>query len=185
MFLVFVSLGLFYLIKTDQVTLKSNKESAITSGVATEELIPSQNSQTTLYTNEEFDFSLNYSVDWDLPEEKRIVPPQQHLYQIVFKPEEYKIDIYDQPSPISLGSFVRDYFSELIWNQEVIINQQECLQFVLSQEGTKGIGAVALRKGNHILVISAPEKKVSAGNWRQLVQDEILIRLVESFQWLE
>ena len=185
MALVFVSLGLFYLIKTGRVTFKSPKEPAITSGVATEDSISSQDRRTTLYTNEEFGFSLRYSVNWELPEEKRITPPQQHLYQIVFPPDGYQIDLYDQPSPISLGSFVRSYFPEVNWNQEIIINQQEGLQFVLSQSGGKGTGAVALRKASYILVISTPEKKAPEGGWQTLVQDETLTRLVESFQWLE
>jgi len=185
MALVFVSLGLFYLIKTGRVAFKSPKEPAITSGVATEDSISSQDRRTTLYTNEEFGFSLSYPVNWELPEEKRITPPQQHLYQIVFPPEGYQINLYDQPSPISLGSFVRSYFPEVSWSQEAIINQQESLQFVLSRDGGKGMGAVALRKASYILVLSTPEKKALAGDWLSLVQDETLTRLVESFQWLE
>jgi hypothetical protein len=182
--LVFVSLGFFVLFKTGRWQ-QFKKEPAITSGVSSEESSFSQENRTTLYINEEFGFSLRYPANWELPNEKKITPFQQHLYQIVFPPEGYQIDIYDQPSLISLSSFVRDYFPEVTWSQETIVNQQEGFQFVLSQGGTKGIGVIALRKGSFILVISTPEKEASEGNWSLLVQDETLTKLVASFQWLK
>jgi len=101
------------------------------------------------------------------------------------------VNIYGQPSPISLGSFVRDYFKDVeagvSWSDDVEINDQEALEFVISKTSTEplGIGAVAFRKENYILTISTPAKKVPEGDLKKVVNDEILVRLTESFQWIE
>ena len=174
------------------------KKPAITSGVSTETDSFKTNSglekdqSYTQYTNEEFGFSLAYPADWDLPKEERITPPQQHLYTVSLNPsgEVYPINIYDQPSPISLGSFVRGYFDlgdSVSWTQETEINGQEALQFVLPQGGLTptGIGAMAFRQGSYILVIQIPIKEAPEKDLKQLVNDSRLIQLTESFQWVE
>jgi hypothetical protein len=174
------------------------KKPAITSGVSTETDSLKTNSESekdqeyTQYTNEEFGFLLEYSADWALPEEERITPPQQHLYTINLSPDKevYLINIYDQPSPISLSSFVRSYFdlgNGFIWTQETEVNGQEALQFVLPQDGLApiGIGAVAFRQGTYILIIQTPPKEAPEDDLKQLINDSRLIQLTESFQWLE
>lgn len=139
-----------------------------------------------VYINQEFDFKLSHSFFWGLPEEKKITPPEQHLCQIILDPKgkRYLIDIYDQPSPISLGSFVRGYFQGVEWSKEIEINGQEALKFFLSQSGLKpeGIGAVAFRKGSYILVISTP---ILGGNREEIVEDKTLNDLTGSLQWVE
>ncbi len=163
------------------------------SGPATPESVPETTHRCTLYTNEEYGFSLCYPVDWDLPQEEKITPSQQHLYQITLNPTgmSYMVNIYDQPSPVSLGSFVRTFFKDIedgvSWSNEVFINEQEVLQFVIPKSDTAltGIGAIAFRKGNYVLTLSTPAKKAPEGDYKQLVNDETLTELAESFQWVE
>jgi hypothetical protein len=139
-----------------------------------------------VYLNQEFDFRLNYPLAWGVPQEKRIVPPEQHLYQIILNSQKggYRIDIYDQPSPISLGSFVRGYFPAVEWTNEVEVNGQEALKFFLPRSGLgpEGVGAFAFRKGPYILVIATP---VLEGERGEIVEDQILNNLAESFEWVE
>lgn len=147
----------------------------------------------TRYTNGEYSFSLCYPLEWALPEEEAIIPPQQHLYQITLNPqsENYLIDIYDQPAPISLGSFVRDYFqgaeTSVSWTNEVEIKGQEALQFFLPRTGAMpvGIGGIAFRKGPYVLTITTPEKRLSEGDFKQIVNEKTLTQLAESFEWAE
>jgi hypothetical protein len=165
----------------------SFRKADISSGISTKATPrPKTDTSCTLYTNIEYGFSICYPLDWALPEEEKITPSQQHLYQITLNPygEAYLIDLYDQPSPVSLEDFVRNYFPEVNWSSEVTINDREALQFVLSQKGSN-IGAVAFKKANSILIISTPEKKPQEDNWQQLANDEILTQLRESFQWVE
>ncbi|HUV42801.1 MAG TPA: hypothetical protein VMY36_02730 [Patescibacteria group bacterium] len=193
--LALVNVGLFWAIFTGRFSIK---KPAITSGASTEtnspevNLGPKEDQNYTNYTNEEFGFSIAYLNDWDLPEEKRITPSQQHLYTINLNPDDeiYIINIYDQPSPISLGSFVRGYFDVgdgVSWTQETEINNQEALQFVLPQGGLTptGIGAVAFRQGSYVLVIQTPIKEAPEKDLKQLVNNPIIIQLAESFQWIE
>jgi len=76
---------------------------------------------------------LVYPVEWNLPKETKITPPQQHLYQIILNPQgnQYFIDIYRQMMPLPLANFVRDYFSEANWIEEQKINEQEVVKFFL------------------------------------------------------
>jgi len=128
-----------------------------------------------------------------LPEEEKIAPSEQHLYQITLNPKgiSYMVNIYDQPSPIPLESFVRNYFKDIeggvSWTNGVEINNQEALQFFIPKAGTTpmGIGAVAFRKGSYILTISAPAKKVPEGDLEQLVNESTLTQLTESFNWVQ
>lgn len=196
-FLVILALlfgGLTFAIKTGRIALRPAKEPTISSGVSIEVTpTPEDSSRCTLYTNEEYGFSLCYPVNWDLPEEEKITPPQQHLYQISLNPKgmSYMVNIYDQPSPISLESFVRNYFQDVeagvSWTNEIEINSQEALQFFIPKAGTAptGIGAVAFRKGNYILTISTPAQKVPEGDLKQLVNELTLTRLAESFEWIQ
>jgi len=195
-FLIILALlfgGLTFAIKTGRITLGPAKEATISSGVSDEAIPPSEASRCTLYTNEEYGFSLCYPVNWDLPEEEKITPSEQHLYQITLNPKgiSYMVNIYDQPSPIPLESFVRNYFKDIeggvSWTNGVEINNQEALQFFIPKAGTTpmGIGAVAFRKGSYILTISAPAKKVPEGDLEQLVNESTLTQLTESFNWVQ
>lgn len=185
--------GLTFAIRTGRITLGPTKEAAISSGVSTEVTPTPETSQCTFYTNEEYGFSLCYPVNWDLPEEEKITPSQQHLYQITLNPKRisYMVNIYDQPSPISLESFVRNYFQDIeggvSWTNDTEINNQEALQFYISKAGIApmGIGAVAFRKNSYILTISAPAKKALDGDLKQLVNEPTLTRLVDSFEWVQ
>lgn len=147
----------------------------------------------TRYTNGEYNFSLCYPLEWALPQEETITPPQQHLYQISLNPngESYLVNIYDQPTPVSLGSFVRDYFkgveTGISWTNEVEINGQKALQFFLPMSGAMpvGIGGIAFRKGPYILTLTTPEKRIPGGDFKQIVNEETLTQLAESFEWIE
>lgn len=170
------------------------------SSTSSEKEIPSEASPAskstpscTLYTNEEYGFSLCYPVAWSFPRDNKITPPQQHLYQITLNPKgmSYMVNIYDQPSPISLGSFVRSYFNDVeagvSWTNDLEINDQEALQFFIPKADTelRGIGGVAFRRGGFILTISTPAKKLPEEDLKKLVNEEVLTQLVESFQWVE
>lgn len=154
---------------------------------------PELSSKCTRYTNEEYGFSLCYPLEWAIPVEGWIEPPHQHLHQVVLDPlgEGYLVDIYNQPTPVSLGSFVRDYFKDIeagvSWTDDVEINGQEALQFFLPKMGVKpmGTGAVAFRKKSYVLTISTPVKEAPEGDPKKLVNEAILTRLVESFEWIE
>jgi len=154
---------------------------------------PKLSSQCTRYTNEEYGFSLCYPLEWAIPLEGWIEPPHQHLHQVVLDPlgESYLVDIYSQPTPVPLGSFVRDYFKDIGagvgWTDDVEINSQEALQFFLPKMGVKplGVGAVAFRKEGYVLTISTPVKEAPEGDPKQLANEAILTRLVESFEWVE
>lgn len=195
-FLIILSLlfgGFTWGIKTGRIALGPAKEATISSGVTTEASpAPEISSRCTLYTNEEYGFSLCYPINWALPKEEKITPSQQHLYQITLNPDgmSYMVNIYDQPSPISLGSFVRNYFQDIesgvSWTNDIEINDQEALQFFIPKAGTTpmGIGAVAFRKGSYILTISSPAQKVPEGDLEQLVNESTLTRLAESFEWV-
>jgi len=196
-FIILVVLALIFSgftlgVKTGRITLGPAKEATISSGISTE-ATPKASLACTLCTNEEYGFSLCYPADWSLPEEEKITPPQQHLYQIILNPEgmSYMVNIYDQPSPVSLGSFARDYFKEVetgvSWTNDIEINNQEALQFFIPKAGAEpmGIGAVAFRKGSYILTISTPAKKAPEGDLKQLVNEPTLTQLVESFKWIE
>ena len=192
--LVLVLAGISLGFRTGRFSLKRAREPTISSGVTTEASpSPEDSSRCTLYTNEEYGFSICYPINWDLPEEEKISPSQQHLYQITLNPKgiSYMVNIYDQPSPISLGSFVRNYFKDIeggvSWSNDIEINNQEVLQFFIPKAGTTpmGIGAVAFRKGSYILTISTPVKKVPEGDLRQLVNEPTLTRLAESFEWVQ
>lgn len=183
--------GLTFAIKTGRITLGPAKEATISSGVTTG---PSpEATRCTLYTNEEYGFSLCYSVNWDLPEEEKIAPSQQHLYQITLNPKgiSYMVNIYDQLSPIPLESFIRNYFKDIeggvSWTNDIEINNQEALQFFIPKAGATpmGIGAVAFRKGSYILTISAPAKKVPEGDLERLVNEPTLTQLTENFNWVQ
>jgi len=186
--------GFTFAIKTGRIALGPAKEATISSGVTTEGSPPLEDSsRCTLYTNEEYGYSLCYPINWDLPEEEKITPSQQHLYQIVLNPKgiSYMVNIYDQPSPIPLESFIRNYFQDIeggvSWTNDIEINDQEALQFFIPKAGTTpmGIGAVAFRKGSYILTISSPAKKVPDGDLEQLVNEPTLTRLAESFEWVD
>lgn len=195
-FLVMLALlfgGLTFAIKTGRIALGPAKEATISSGVTTEASPTPGATRCTFYTNEEYGFSLCYPVNWDLPEEEKITPSQQHLYQITLNPKgiSYMVNIYDQPSPIPLESFVRNYFKDIEggvgWTNDIEINNQEALQFFIPKAGATpmGIGAVAFRKGSYILTISTPAKKVPEGDLEQLVNEPTLTRLTESFEWVD
>ena len=196
-FLIILALlfgGLTFAIKTGRIALGPAKEATISSGITTgPSPSPEDSSRCTLYTNEEYGFSLCYPINWDLPEEEKIAPSQQHLYQITLNPKgiSYMVNIYDQPSPIPLESFVRNYFKDIeggvSWTNDVEINDQEALQFFIPKAGATpmGIGAVAFRKGSYILTISTPAKKAPEGDLEQLVNESTLTRLAESFEWVD
>lgn len=190
--LILVVIGFILVILTDRLIIK---KPAIISGVSTGNNSSSIESELeadqtyTQYTNEEFGFSLAYPASWDLPQERRITPPQQYLYTLSLNPggEVYTINIYDQPSPISLASFVRGYFNEVSWTQETEINNQEALEFVLPEGGltATGIGAIVFRQGSYILVIQTPIEEAPANDLKQLINDPRLTQLSESFQWVD
>jgi len=195
-FLVVLALlfgGLTFAIKTGRIALGPAKEATISSGVTTEASPTPEATRCTLYTNEEYGFSLCYPVNWDLPEEEKISPSEQHLYQITLNPKgiSYMVNIYEQPSPIPLESFIRNYFKDIeggvSWTNDIEINNQEALQFFIPKAGATpmGIGAVAFRKGSYILTISTPAKRVPGGDLEQLVNEPTLTQLTESFNWVQ
>lgn len=192
--LVLVLSGIGLCFQTRRFFSNRVKEATISSGVSTEtNSFPTASPACTIYTNEEYGFSLCYLADWSLPKEEKITPSQQHLYQITLNPKgiSYMINIYDQPSPVSLGSFVRSYFKGIeggvSWTNDIEINNQKALQFFIPKMGARpmGIGAVAFRKGSYILTFSTPAKSVPEGDLKQLVNENTLTQLVESFQWVE
>lgn len=138
----------------------------------------------TKYSNQEFGFSLAYPAEWSLPQEKKINPPQQHLYQIIFNPqgEEYFIDIYRQMMPLPLTNFVRNYFTEANWSEEQKINEQNVVKFFLPKLGLEPTGSagMAFAKGNDVLVISTSNLK---GEKEKIINDLILNQIAESFTW--
>lgn len=191
--LLLISLGLFLAIKNEWLTFGPTKEPTISSGVSTETGLDSEGGyRTTHYTNEEFGFSLNYPSNWALPEEEQITPSQQHLYHITLNPqgeERYYVDIYDQPSPISLRSFVANYFKEIESGPskiaEAIINGEEAVRFVMripSMTGPTGMPHIAFKKGPYVLILSRTAIKAEP---EEILRDKILNIIAESFQWVE
>jgi hypothetical protein len=164
---------------------RSHKTKSQNSQSLAEKVIPTiSTSFLTHYSNEEFGFSLAYPVAWNLPQETKITPPQQHLYQIVLNPgrTEYFVDIYHQMMPLPLANFVRDYFPDVSWSGEQKINGQDVVKFFLPQTGLEPAGAagVAFAKGNDILVISTPVLK---GEKEKVINDPVLKQIAESFVW--
>ena len=148
--------------------------------------IPTSTIVLTKYTNQEFGFSLAYPVEWNLPKETKITPPQQHLYQIIFNPggEEYFIDIYRQMMPLPLTNFVRNYFTEASWSEEQKINEQNVVRFFLPKSGLEpnGTAGIAFAKGNDVLVILT---SILKGEKEKIINDTILNQLTGSFVWQE
>ena len=140
----------------------------------------------TKYTNQEFGFSLAYPAEWSLPQETKIIPPQQHFYQIILNPGgvQYFIDIYRQMMPLPLANFVRDYFTEANWSEEQKINEQNVVRFFLPKSGLEpsGSAGIAFAKDNNVLVISISNLK---GEKEKIINDEILNQMAESFAWLK
>lgn len=143
----------------------------------------------TRYTDEEFGFSLSYPSDWGIPVEGWIEPPSQHLHQIVLNPdteEQYLVDIYSQPSPISLINFINAYFGEIEAGpseiEEVTINGNEAVKFFMAKAGLtpKGIGKIGFRKNPYIVIISTP---LTEGETKTILADEDLNQIAESFEW--
>ena len=95
--------------------------------------------------------------------------------------------IFTVPLPISLGSFVHDYFRYLEtgvnWTNDVEINDQKALQFFVPKAGIKptGIGAGAFTNRNYILTVSTPVELAPEGDLKQLVNEKTLSQLTEIF----
>lgn len=165
---------------------RSHKTKSQNSQFLAEKVTPTTSTSfLTHYSNKEFGFSLAYPVAWNLPQETKINPPQQHLYQIILNysgETEYFVDIYRQMMPLPLGNFVRDYFSEANWIEEQKINEQEVVRFFLPKAGLESNGAagVAFAKDNDVLVIST---LVLKGEKEKIINDTILNQLAESFAW--
>jgi hypothetical protein len=147
----------------------------------------------TLYANEKFGFSLCYSSEW-LPPSEEPVSSEQHLYQVTLNPsgKSYMVNIYDRPAPVSLGSFVRDYFQGVeggvTWSNDIEINGHEALQFYIPTVSIEdsGIGGVAFAKGGDVLTITTPSRRLDGGDFKKLlVNDETLVQLSQSLNWLE
>ena len=138
----------------------------------------------TKYSNQEFGFSLVYPAEWSLPQETKINPPQQHLYQIIFNSqgEEYFVDIYRQMMPLPLTNFVRNYFTEANWSEEQKINEQNVIKFFLPKSGLEpsGSAGIAFAKDNNVLVISTSNLK---GEKEKIISDPILNQIAGSFSW--
>lgn len=137
------------------------------------------------FNNKKYGFSLSYPLTWNPPEEKEISPPQQHLKQFILDSgkEEYLVDVYEQSLPVSLSSFVRDYFDEASWIKE----NQPAVQFFIPKMGAEpvGIAGIAFQKKGLVLTISTPIKNVPGGDLKSLVNEPILTQMVESFRWTE
>lgn len=190
--LVFIGLSLGFI--ASRFSERQPQETEPSSGAsAAASPTPDLNPACTRYTNEGYGFSVCYPLQWRLPEEGKVAPPQQHLYQIILDPggEEYLIDIYNQPAPVSLGSFVRDYFKDVeagvSWTNDLEIGGQKALQFFIPKMGARavGIGAVAFRKEGYILTLSTPAKRVPEGDLKQLVNEATLTQLARSFEWVD
>ncbi len=182
-FILIIFLGFLGWLIKGKINLSSNSQKT-----AEENSLPTPTPTIVLtkYTNQEFDFSFDYPVEWSLPKETKITPSQQHLYQIVLNPgrAEYFVDIYRQMMPLPLANFVRDYFTEANWSEEQKINGQNVIKFFLPKSGLEpgGIASIALAKGNDVLVISTSNLK---GEKEKIINDPILNQLVESFAWQE
>lgn len=141
------------------------------------------------FTNSVYGFSLSYPSGWVYPIEKEILPAQQHLKQFIFDSgkEKYSVDLYKQLLPVSLGSFVRDYFSDASWTNETDIGGQPIAQFFIPKMGVEpmGIAGVAFQKKDLVLTICTPIKNVADGDLKNLVNDSVLTQMVKSFKWLE
>lgn len=194
--LIFAAGSLAFVFLGDQISiprLGPAKEEVATVGgeIETAPIATSASEVKTRYTNEEFGFSLSYPAGWRIPVEGRIEPPRQHLYQIALNPgteAQFLVDIYDQPSPIPLSSFVEGFFadiedgpSEIV---ETTINDNEAIKFFMAKLGltSQGAGKTGFRKGAYIVIISTPLIKGSAS---AVLADETLSALSESFEWVE
>lgn len=166
------------------VSFRSDKTKTQSSQSAVEKITPTPILTLTHYSNKEFGFSLAYPVEWSLPQETKITPPQQHLYQIILNPQgtQYFIDIYRQMMPLPLVNFVRDYFSEANWVEEQKIGSQDVVRFFLPKSGLEPTGSagMAFAEGNDVLVISTP---IVRGDKDSVVNDPVLNQLAESFSW--
>lgn len=167
------------------------KEETVGPEMEVEPTSPSESSPArTHYTNQEFGFSLSYPADWGLPQENKITPPQQHQFHMDLNPtgKSYSVDIYDQPSPIPISSFVRAYFADVEGGvtgiEEIEINGQEAVKFFFPKGGLQpsGAGAIALRRGGLISIISTP---VLLGTMEEILTDPELSLIAESFSWVE
>lgn len=179
--LLIVLFGFLVWLAREKINLSSNSQKT-----AEENSLPTPTPTIVLtkYTNQEFGFSLAYPAEWHLPQETKINPPQQHLYQIVLNPgrTEYFVDIYRQMMPLPLTNFIRNYFTEANWAEEQKIGSQDVVRFFLPKVGLEPAGAagVAFAKGNDVLVISTPVLK---GEKEKIINDQILNQLAESFVW--
>lgn len=160
-----------------------------------EKITPTPILTLTHYSNKEFGFSFDYPAEWNLPQETKVTPPQQHFYQIVLNPQgnQYFIDIYRQMMPLPLANFVRDYFAEANWSEEQKINNQNIVKFFLPKSGLEpsGSAGVAFAKGNKedlvsrlarndVLVIST---SILKGEKEKIINDLILNQIAASFAW--
>ena len=181
--LLIVLFGFLVWLAREKINLSSNSQKT-----AEENSLPTPTPTIALtkYTNQEFGFSFDYPAEWSLPQETKITPPQQHLYQIILNPQgtQYFIDLYRQMMPLPLTNFVRDYFAEANWSEEQKINEQNVAKFFLPKLGLEpnGTAGIAFTKGNNVLIIST---SVVKGNKEEIINDAVLNQLAESFAWQE
>ncbi len=180
-FILIILLGFFGWLIKGKINLSSGSQKITQENPLP---IPTSTIILTKYTNQEFGFSLAYPVEWNLPKETKITPPQQHLYQIIFNPggEEYFIDIYRQMMPLPLTNFIRNYFTEASWSEEQKINEQNVVRFFLPKSGLEpsGMAGIAFAKDNNVLVIST---SILKGEKEKIINDTILNQLTGSFVW--
>jgi len=180
-FILIILLGFFGWLIKGKINLSSGSQKITQENPLP---IPTSTIILTKYTNQEFGFSLAYPVEWNLPKETKITPPQQHLYQIILNPggEEYFIDIYRQMMPLPLTNFIRNYFTEASWSEEQKINEQNVVRFFLPKSGLEpsGMAGIAFAKDNNVLVIST---SILKGEKEKIINDTILNQLTGSFVW--
>ena len=180
-FILIILLGFFGWLIKGKINLSSGSQKITQENPLP---IPTSTIILTKYTNQEFGFSLAYPVEWNLPKETKITPPQQHLYQIILNPQgvQYFVNIYRQMMPLPLVNFIRDYFPEANWSEEQKINEQNVVKFFLPKSGLEpsGTAGMTFAKDNDVLIISTPVLK---GEKEKIINDPVLNQLTEGFNW--
>lgn len=137
------------------------------------------------YANQKYGFSIEFPAGWSLPTEKEILPPQEHVLQIIFYSGDtaYFVDVFDQMTPVTISAFLRQYFQE--GDGELWIEggaSSDGVKFYLNKPGLgpKGFGGFAFSNGKSAILIST---SILFGDRDKILADEGLAILANGFRW--